>query len=164
MNKGLTHRTASPPGDNDAVPEPATDWQPHWPDRRRSGPSAAALRAAIQVSRLTRETTWGPAACARASACDGLRLHRIYRSEKGSLSTSTCLYTVKNKTSPAFRVGRDYERVGTKDAARTWYEHALALNPDFQTSARCAWRAYSRLNANQQIDFLRQHERICVAL
>jgi hypothetical protein len=35
-------------------------------------------------------------------------------------------------TLPAFRIGNDYAGVDAKDAARTWYERARALNPDFK--------------------------------
>jgi hypothetical protein len=48
-------------------------------------------------------------------------------------------------TWPPF-IGNDYERVGAKDAARTWYERALALNPDFKP----ARDALARLGSDSQ--------------
>ena len=35
-------------------------------------------------------------------------------------------------TWPAFQIASNYEHVSDKDAARKWYERALALNPDFK--------------------------------
>jgi hypothetical protein len=62
----------------------------------------------------------------RTKTYDETRPARAVRKE-GFESDTLMLHTW-----PPFRIGNDYERVGAKDAARLWYERALALNPDFK--------------------------------
>lgn len=50
-------------------------------------------------------------------------------------------------TWPAFRIGSDYQRLGLKSEARTWYERALGINPHFLQ----AREALARLDTDSRL-------------